>query len=171
MNNDVKSKIGITISDLDGSLLESIFLNDGSQDQESAEFQDVLLAVPAFPWVNKYKIKLFQQARVVMFVTGRGIHLNPVTTTWIAENLEIKEFQIINVRFTTYKQYIEEKETAIDKIIDEYAQKRESPTEHIHIIEDDPKIIKWLIMHARCIEGIEVHAILENGNHSIAFPF
>jgi hypothetical protein len=73
----------IIISGIDGTLCTSIFKNDGTQDQDSPEFQAELLAVPLLPWVKVSGIKVFKQARVVILVTGRGVHLNGMTTTWL----------------------------------------------------------------------------------------
>ncbi len=103
----------IIISAIDGTLCPSIFRSDGGQDQSSPAFQAELLAVPVLPWVKERGIKVFKQARVVILVTGRCVHLNGMTTTWIVLNIGITVFRIINVGFATHPQYIEAKEALL----------------------------------------------------------
>lgn len=159
----------IIISDIDGSLCRSIFANDGSQDQEDPAFQRQLLELPILPWLVHLP-PVFQNATCVIFVTGRGVHLNNITATWITDRLGIHRFTIVNAGFTTYDQYIKDKEVMLAEAIAQSIKARASRGECIHLIEDDPAILAWLVdVVAPGLDGIIVHQV-KNGIHSIAYP-
>jgi len=158
----------IVISDIDGTVCLSIFKNDGSQDQHSSGFQKALFDVPIMAWVINV-IKVFQQARAVIFITGRGVHLNTITTMWVSKNLGINDFRIVNVGFENYQQYLTDKKARLDDAITECVACRLAPLEMIHVLEDDPAILDWLVAKAPELDAFMVHAI-KDGKHRIAFP-
>lgn len=161
----------IIISDIDGTACPSIFKNDGSQDQQSPAFQAELLAVPLLPWIVDLDAKPFKQARFVYFVTGRGEHLNKITASWIHDKfgLKAKTFTIMNIGFTTYQQYVVDKNAKLDSIIERCVKGRTSPFEPVHVIEDDKNILDHLVTVIKDMAGIIVHAV-KDGKHSIVYP-
>ena len=160
----------ILIADIDGSLVQSIWANDGSSDQHDPAFQAALLALPALDWVLERGLHVFQQARDVMFVTGRGTCINDLTRQWVERELGIHEARIINVEFVNYQQYVADKEAAFDECIQQCIRGRESPLEMIHVIEDDPILIEFLAAMASDLDAVMIHAINKAGEHSIRYP-
>jgi len=159
----------IIISGIDGVLCPSIFTNDGSQDEESPEFQAQLLAVPLLPWVTVSLPNMYQKARIVIFVTRRGVHLNNITTTWVAERLHIHSFRIVNLGFTASHQYFDERRAFFDEAINQCMKARETFNENIHVLEEDPAILDYIVEMAKCLAGVVVYAI-RDGELCIEYP-
>lgn len=159
----------IIISDIDGTLCTSIFTNDGSQDQFDPSFHQALLDLPLLPWVIEKGLKAFQNARCVIFVTGRGIHLNCITATWILDKLGIHSFRMVNCTFTNYSQHVRDKKAYLQETIDQCIKARIRRYEPIHVLEDDPAVLEYLVDIAPGYDGIIIHSIQE-GKHSITYP-
>lgn len=159
----------IIISGIDGILCPSIFANDRSQDQQSPEFLQQLLAAPVLPWVTEAVSQKFRSARIVIFITGRGVHLNDITATWLRERLGIHSFRIANVNFTTNEQHVNDKIARLEEAISQCAREHASRYECIHVLEDIPAILDWLVGVAADMGIIMVHAI-RDGEHQVIYP-
>lgn len=158
------------IWDIDGSLCESIFKNDNSQDQSSLEFQQQLSALPLFNWVLDDFGLVLKGAQRIIFITGRGKHLNEITRSWVSCNLQISKFEIVNVGFIDYEQYVSDKKLKLLDALDKCNETRESERDTIHLLEDDPRIISWDVKIAQEYQGVMVHQV-EKGKHFIVYPF
>lgn len=135
----------IIISDIDGSLMKSLFIGDVSrEDLESDEFKKALEMEPPFSWT---KNKGWSIAKSVIFVTGRQSFFDSITRAWIQEYLHLSpdKFTIIHVAYNSSIQYVQDKVDQIDAIIDSYVRIAGINTKFA-IIEDDLKVL------AECIK-------------------
>jgi len=159
----------IMISGIDGVLCPSIFASDGNQDRHSSEFQKQLLAVLAFPWVTEAVCSVFRTARIVIFISGRGVYLNDITTTWVRERLGIHSFYIVNAGLTTEDRDPDAKIASFDKAICQCVRARKAPHEQIHVLEDDPVNLDKLLEMARDLADVVVYEV-RDGKGCIVCP-
>jgi hypothetical protein len=157
----------IIISDIDGSLCESIFDNTAARATVSPAFTERLLSLPLLDWVDP---ATFREATLVVFVTGRGIPLNPVTATWIQARLGIHSFQVVNVPFTSHAEYVSDKKRMLGGVLGELTAIAKVVHERVDVIEDDPSVLPYLVKEARNAPvPVFVHAV-RDGERSFAYP-
>ena len=161
------------VSDIDGSILRALFKN--AQDQTDPIWLQALASEPPFPWIDASGYPgatCFQQARLVVFITGRGGHLKALTETWIKANLRIEDFRVFYVGWINDEQYLADKKQRYRDVIDECLTLRIGfPYEYIHVIEDDTRLVAWLVdeCEKRKMRATMVHQIVA-GEHCIVYP-
>lgn len=158
----------ILISDIDNSLCPQDMTMWTPGTNKTKAFAEYILALPTLPWITERIIQTFQQATTVIFVTGRGMHLNVTTALWVQRNLGIEDFRIVNTSYINAGQYVADKEAALETCILDCVQGR-MPLEMIHVIEDDTTILDFLVAMASGIDAIMIHQI-KDGTHSIRYP-
>jgi hypothetical protein len=150
----------IMISDIDNTLCPQDMTRWHVDTNRTKAFAEHVLGLLPFDWVVERGIAAFKQAREVIFVTGRGIHLNVTTALWVQRNLGIDDFRIVNTPYHDAAQYVADKEAALETCITECVQGR-IPCEMIHVIEDDPVILDFLVAMANGIDAIIVEFGIE----------
>jgi hypothetical protein len=71
----------------------------------------------------------------------------------------------------THEQYVNDKEADLEECIRDCVKNRLMPKyELIHVYEDDPILLDFLVAVASELDGIMIHGITARGEHSIRYP-
>jgi hypothetical protein len=162
-------KSGFIVSDIDGTI-RLFEKQKWSCNRRSPAFGNYLLHLPVLPWIEDIGRRAFSKARTIIFVTGGDVYLNDVNQQWLSENLDIVKAWIVNVPFVNHEQYVNDKERDLETCITECIKNRASRFEMIHVIEDDPLLLEFLVAVACELDAVMVHAISPEGKHSIRYP-
>ena len=154
-----------TVVDFDNTLTGSKELFVGASDkdpavlaqQKSPAFQELLLALPPYPWVEQWKSR-FAFASQVVVVSGRGEHLRLVTAEWIERELCIKPKMVL-VGFTDYGQYLKDKVDLMSfQVFVLDATRRRG--EKIHFFEDDMNVLKGVYKTTDGLPDLVFHCVV-----------